>query len=463
VLADLRAKGPLLVVDGGGSLAPPSKPPRPGSVQPALPDKTGEIEQRRIKAELIASAYALGGLDAMALSAGDWALGSAFVRELAKEHQLPVLAANLTCGGQEPFPGGRVLEQGGHKVGVVGITLGTVEGCEVSDPADAVRAAVAELGEVDVVLGLFPYDNDRAAAELWTTALPVQLVLDARGRSVERAEPHESSLWLSGASRGKSIGVAQLSFAEGSDDWVVPGGEEELRKQLAAAETRLAGVTERMASPEPDQDLEALRKQQAAQEARVTKLSAQLAALEHVDRSNRIELQSIELDDSLSDHGATQKLVEAAKDKITGLAPFDPATFVPRVVQDTSSPFVGGEACVGCHKEQHAQWSTTAHARAWQSLVQDKRAMDGDCWSCHVTGASAEGGPTHPADAGGFRDVQCEACHGPGRAHMASPADKALILRDPPQEDCTRCHDGDKDGGRFNFGAYRPQIVHQTP
>jgi hypothetical protein len=222
----------------------------------------------------------------------------------------------------------------------------------------------------------------------------------------------------------------------------------------------VAGVVERIAAPKPGQDPESLRKQQVAYEAQAAKLRAQLEALEHADLSNRIVLEPIELDDSLSDHVSTQKLVEAAKERITGLAPFDPATFVPRIVQDTASPYAGGEACVGCHREQHAQWSTTGHARAWQGLVQDNRALDGDCWSCHVTGGGAEGGPTHPADSGGYRDVQCEACHGPGRAHMAAPEDKALIVRDPPQETCVRCHDGDKDGGRFDFGAYRPKVVH---
>jgi hypothetical protein len=42
---------------------------------------------------------------------------------------------------------------------------------------------------------------------------------------------------------------------------------------------------------------------------------------------------------------------------------------------------------------------------------------------------------------------------------VLAPA-KANIVRDPPVEACVRCHDGQQDGGRFDFGAYRPQIAH---
>jgi predicted CXXCH cytochrome family protein len=114
---------------------------------------------------------------------------------------------------------------------------------------------------------------------------------------------------------------------------------------------------------------------------------------------------------------------------------------------------------VACHKEQHAQWSTTNHVRAWQALASKDRTMDQDCWSCHVTAANVAGGPTDPASTVGFHDVQCEACHGPGRAHAVQPQANTLV-KTPGPEVCVRCHDGKRDGGRFDFESYRARISH---
>src|SRR5688572_17486130 len=90
VIAEKRAAGELIVLDAGASFGPPLRGPAPSGAT---------LDQRKLKAELIADGYALAGIDAMAVGAPDWSLGVDFVRELAKSRSLPVLAANLTCGG----------------------------------------------------------------------------------------------------------------------------------------------------------------------------------------------------------------------------------------------------------------------------------------------------------------------------------------------------------------------------
>ena len=57
-----------------------------------------------------------------------------------------------------------------------------------------------------------------------------------------------------------------------------------------------------------------------------------------------------------------------------------------------------------------------------------------------MTGYERPGGSTVTMNAS-LRDVQCESCHGPGRAHAKKPDKAGLIVRDPKPELCaTSCH-----------------------
>ena len=113
--------------------------------------------------------------------------------------------------------------------------------------------------------------------------------------------------------------------------------------------------------------------------------------------------------------------VEALNEALTRGAQAGGPPIVQRKTPDTS-PYTGSEVCSACHAEQALQWSRTPHAKALSSLAADNHATDAACVGCHVTGWHQEGGPSSPADIGGFRDVQCEACHGPGDLHRRSTA-----------------------------------------
>jgi predicted CXXCH cytochrome family protein len=172
-----------------------------------------------------------------------------------------------------------------------------------------------------------------------------------------------------------------------------------------------------------------------------------------------LRLEGVDLGEDVPDDPETAKLVAEAKARVTTASGGDATRFVARLVLDEASPYAGGQACVGCHRDEHAQWSTTPHSRAWQALVKKERALDEQCWGCHVTGEGQEGGPPNAADSGPWRDVQCEACHGPGRAHVAKP-EEAHLVKTPAVEACTGCHDGVQDQGRFDPVEYMPKVAH---
>lgn len=456
MLDEARRKGELLVVDGGRSLSPRG-----------MPKDQAELEQRRVKAELVARSFAAAGIDAMAVAGADWTLGREFVVDLAARERLPVLAANLVCDGAAPFPGGKVSTIGGLRVGVVAVTEGPVEGCEVTEPRAAIRAAVAALGPVDVRIALVPVDSDRAfaafaAPEGGDAPLPIDVAIDARGRFPDSgADLRQETWWVPGGQQGKKIGFLELTTVPGASGWRVKGGTaaqsrvESLRARLESAERRLAEATDAPSRERLARQAETYRSQVAA-------LEAAAAAPSDARPAHAIDIQTVDLDEEVADHPLSLRLVSEAKAAVTALAGADPRVFVARAVTDASSPFAGGEACVRCHGQQHAQWSTTGHARAWTGLVAVDRALDAECWSCHVTGANAPGGPAAPTATVGFRDVQCEACHGPSRAHAAAPEAAASPVPRPGAETCVGCHDGEQDQGRFDAGTYLPKVVHRA-
>ncbi|HPC11119.1 MAG TPA: multiheme c-type cytochrome [candidate division Zixibacteria bacterium] len=70
--------------------------------------------------------------------------------------------------------------------------------------------------------------------------------------------------------------------------------------------------------------------------------------------------------------------------------------------------YIGPAKCKMCHKDVHAAWETTAHAKAFASLSAEEQKK-AECNVCHMTGANAKGEA--------IENVTCESCHGPGSAY----------------------------------------------
>ncbi len=136
-----------------------------------------------------------------------------------------------------------------------------------------------------------------------------------------------------------------------------------------------------------------------------------------------------------------------------------PSAQVPPTPSD--SPYVGADSCKDCHSDFYSAWAKTKHSMALSKLPAADRAS-GQCIRCHVTGSpemiAAEGAkPSLP-------NVQCEACHGPGRAHVqaARAGDAGDARTQKTDEDtCLRCHN--ETSPRFKPFFYRAMVglVHQ--
>jgi hypothetical protein len=97
--------------------------------------------------------------------------------------------------------------------------------------------------------------------------------------------------------------------------------------------------------------------------------------------------------------------------------------------------FAGPEACASCHPGETAKWREGPHAKSMEEPRRRKFDRVWNCLSCHATAPGRPGGHLAPGDA--QAGVTCEACHGPGAAHVA--ADGRTPMEDA-KASCLRCH-----------------------
>lgn len=105
---------------------------------------------------------------------------------------------------------------------------------------------------------------------------------------------------------------------------------------------------------------------------------------------------------------------------------------------------VYGLGCGFCHPGTHADWMTTRHSKALETLEAIGQGANAACLECHTVGYGEEGGFVSRATTDVLAGVQCENCHGAGGDHVADIMDESkrpahsLAMLDPTI--CGKCH-----------------------
>ena len=118
--------------------------------------------------------------------------------------------------------------------------------------------------------------------------------------------------------------------------------------------------------------------------------------------------------------------------------------------------FAGSAACMQCHDKAGEIWSRSGHAMAFATLKKTDQEFDPECVTCHTTGASVRGGFTNAQDTPDYVNVQCEACHGPGVAHVAKPRPASARSA---RNFCRGCHT-DELSPDFDYDIMWKKIAH---
>jgi hypothetical protein len=117
------------------------------------------------------------------------------------------------------------------------------------------------------------------------------------------------------------------------------------------------------------------------------------------------------------------------------------------------------EFCGECHQAQYEQWLNTDHARAVETLANQKR-MDKSCLTCHSLEFRMRGVVTEVKK----RGVECVDCHAElqdpttAKMHGQRPGERPTtrIVNDTI---CVRCHDK-QNSPNFNLQTYLPKVTH---
>lgn len=169
----------------------------------------------------------------------------------------------------------------------------------------------------------------------------------------------------------------------------------------------------------------------------------------------------VALDSTIPDDPAALDVVTTAHTEFTNeqnkVAHTDPVATKPAaLLGGVDSAYVGEETCAGCHQKEHAVWINTRHAHAMATLEKRNQQFDNECVRCHVVGYE-KGGFQSLYTTPQYANVQCEECHGPGRAHAGNPGKGYGFVATPVG--CMRCHKDPNDPD-FNFAVYWPKIKH---
>lgn len=434
----LRQADPaLLYVDAGDLLFD-----RPGARKVST--------QHELKARTLAQGAELLGAAVRGVGLRDLVLGQEFLRQTAGK--VPLL-------GEAPL----VAEAAGVRVGL----LESRDGKDLGRPAKELRDKGARL----VVLLLHPQ------GEKWTAAQALLPQAQAAGIDLvvlgSRDDPaSDPNLKLAGPppllaveGHGQSLlrvdvhlGAGPLGLAPSASD-----REAELGALRARIE-RFRGQLEQ--NPQRKAQLEAkIRELQERERA-----LAQGPAEQPKAGTTWAEASFVPLTAELGEDEAAQKLVSDYDQKVAELNLAE----ARRQPESCPAPargeavFVGASKCVGCHEEATRFWEQTRHSHAYDTLAKAKKQFSLDCVQCHVTGwqqpggvcridRTEAGGPAVEGHGLGRRDVQCEACHGPGSAHVADGTGK-FIRAQVPASFCMRCHEA-ANSPHFNDAKYRPFIV----
>lgn len=135
---------------------------------------------------------------------------------------------------------------------------------------------------------------------------------------------------------------------------------------------------------------------------------------------------------------------------------------VAGLLKDDSKPlseisYLGVSKCGECHQPFLESWKKTKHAGAFPTLERVGKSNDPECLKCHTVGFGEKGGFYSAKTTPMLANVQCEACHGPGRDHLL---DFSKQMQPVEEYVCLKCHTKSTSPD-FNYPVYLEKIKHK--
>ncbi len=354
--------------------------------------------QDELKAETLIEMLNQMGYDALNLGKYDFLLGIDYLRALQMQFKGAMLCANVQEGGSPAFEAYTLVEKSHNDTKLRLLIVGLIS----EKHAESIRARNPQLSVVparEQLNALRPQIETQGDVRI--------LLFYGTGEEAEqlvRAHPYFHLVVYANAGDGpippKQVGQTRLVFA-GNDAKFVGIAHLSDGAPYAIARVEYTRLTEDF---KDDEQL----------------LAIKLAYLARVEAENLLAM-------------------------------------VPRRPTPNGSGFAGSRACMPCHAEDYRIWQRTAHAKAMQTLIDEKHDKDPECVVCHVVGLEYEGGFRSLEETPALKDVGCESCHGPAKLHAQDP--ETHRLGKAGAQSCMTCHVPAHSPG-FDFETYWKKIEH---
>ena len=105
--------------------------------------------------------------------------------------------------------------------------------------------------------------------------------------------------------------------------------------------------------------------------------------------------------------------------------------------------YIPGKKCKTCHIKLFNAHAKSLHAMTFEDLKDAGQEANAECLGCHATGYGKPGGFVDEASSPGLAGTTCQACHGPGSAHIEkglSKEQRRATIESSPKQACLDCH-----------------------
>lgn len=445
------ATNPVLILDAGALFFD----------SPVLPPS--QMSGKKEQAEGIMQTMQNMQYNAIGVASRDLSGGVEFLEYLQEKYTIPFVSANLARqdNGDIIFKPFIIRQIGEISVAIIGLTdiQPNVQNSELLKNVSLVswKKALAKIlpelinnTDMIVLLSSFPELINREIAQQFKE---INLILQADHSISNRApQPYNNSLITQTAGRGKYVGWMDINWTT-AKKW---GQDHSPRlktfmDRLDQVNWRLGGLKKRYQGTalKDNVQYQALQKEKSA-------VLAQIESIKQLQPENlsTYQYKAIALKITLPEDPEVKSMVAITKRRVYDKNKKRLAELRQKTNTDRNpASMAGWKSCRSCHLEQTNFWQKTRHAKAWDSLAEDKQQFNQDCLICHVTL------PTYDKKiiirnnllatlTTEFHNVSCEACHGPAKKHVEQPEQSKLPS--PTAQTCLICHTPDRDDN-FDF------------
>lgn len=397
------------------------------------------------KAMLIMSVLHGIGLAATVTGERDLSNGKAFYDSLLQQY--PVSRPGIS--DQKPL----IIQAGQNLIGIVDLSTPEVLTSQINWLQEKGAKVIIAISQLNL-------SRSEAMAGL-TKGLDIVLLGNSPGEAptLPRQVSTMGPWFISAGQQGQYLGVLEFSHLDKrlpQTALTIDTSVEEKRQRLEILEQRIQLLKQQIALTTAQDKLTFLtmRLERAQQEENEIK-SERPAAPQSQEPS--FTFRAIPIKRDITPDPSIQAQTQAYEKKIPELTKQCESTIECPSLKAGEPSFIGAESCKSCHAAAYNVWKAAivskkmkstsgqlelrqvGHSKAWATLLDVHKDQDRSCIGCHSIGFMQPGGYCKTNDVGMFKNVQCEACHGPGSLH-AQTGKKEHIRGKVTEQVCRECH-----------------------